>query len=80
MRRPRHHGVVSQSCKPCVSPSPDGHACFARPQKAQLAEHSKLDQIRQLREARLLKAERANAASKTSEKPPDLEKPADEKP
>jgi hypothetical protein len=45
-----------------------------------LAEHSsKLDQIRKLREARVLKAERAMAASKTDEKSPDLKKLAEDK-
>jgi hypothetical protein len=45
-----------------------------------LAEHSsKLDQIRKLREARVLKAERAAAESATDEKPSDLGKVAPHK-
>jgi len=45
-----------------------------------LAEHSsKIDQIRKLREARVLKAERAMAAAKTDKKSPDLKKLAEDK-
>jgi hypothetical protein len=45
-----------------------------------LAEHSsKLDQIRKLREARILKAERAAAAAATEEKRSDLGKVAPQK-
>jgi hypothetical protein len=45
-----------------------------------MAEHSsKLDQIRKLREARVLKAERAAAEAATNEKRSDLEKVAPHK-
>jgi hypothetical protein len=40
---------------------------------------SKLDQIRKLREARLLKAERAMAAAKIDEKSAELKKLAEDK-
>ena len=63
-----------------LSPSQDGHAVSARSQKAILAENSsKLDKIRKLREAHVLKAERATTASEADEKPPDLKKLAEDK-
>ena len=44
-----------------------------------MAEPTKLDQIRNLREARSRAAERANAASEADSKSLDLKKPEDDK-
>jgi hypothetical protein len=63
-----------------LSPSQDGHAASARSQKEILAENSsKLDKIRKLREAHVLKAERATAVSEADGKPSDRKKPAEDK-
>ena len=63
-----------------LSASQDGHATFAGSRKEIVAENSsKLDKIRKLREAHLLKVERATASCEADEKPPERKKLAEDK-
>jgi hypothetical protein len=75
-------GQVSLRPAQASMPNPlqDGHAASARSLEEIVAENSsKLDKIRKLREANVLKAERATAAHEDDEKLPDRKRLADDK-